>query len=184
VVAFPPLMARRPDPLVPLEIFRSRAFSTINLSTFVIYGALYMNLAFQQLFLQGVLRYSPLSAALGMLPGSLLLMLLSTRFGRLAGRHGPRLFLTVGPALMAAAVLYFARLPSTSTPWQASPSTTSSTCCRGSSCSGSAWRSSSRRCRRRSWARSRRVGQGWRQRSTTPCRGRARPSLERCCSLR
>ena len=81
LVAFPFLMARRRDPLVPLEIFRSRAFTTINLSTFVIYGALYMNLAFLQLFLQGVLGYTPLAAALATMPAGLLLMLLSTRFG-------------------------------------------------------------------------------------------------------
>src|SRR5512141_2289094 len=93
VVAFPLLMARRRYPLVPLEIFRSRAFSTINLSTFVIYGALYMNISFQQLFLQGVLRYSPTAAALGSLPAGLLLMLFSTRAGRLAARRGPRGFL-------------------------------------------------------------------------------------------
>lgn len=121
LVSLPLLMARRRDPLVPVALFRSRAFSTINLSTFVIYGALYMNTAFQQLFLQGVLSYTPLSAALATLPPSLLLMLLSARFGRLAARHGPRAFLTAGPALMGAGVLYLARLPATSTPWQAVP---------------------------------------------------------------
>jgi EmrB/QacA subfamily drug resistance transporter len=121
LVAFPVLMARRRHPLVPLEIFESRAFTTINLSTFVIYGALYMNMSFQQLFLQGVLGYSPVAAALGSLPAGLLLMLLSTRFGRLAGRHGPRPFLVVGPVLMAAGVLYLARIPSTSEPWVIAP---------------------------------------------------------------
>ncbi len=122
LVAFPFLMARRRDPLVPLEIFRSRAFSTINLSTFVIYGALYMNLAFLQLFLQGVLDYTPLAAALATLPAGVLLMLLSTRFGRLAGRRGPRAFLAVGPLLMAAGLLYLVRVPSTSPAWRAAPS--------------------------------------------------------------
>ncbi len=119
LVAFPFLMARRRDPLVPLEIFRSRAFTTINLSTFVIYGALYMNFAFLQLFLQGVLAYTPLAAALATMPGAVLLTLLSTRFGRLAGRHGPRSFLVAGPLLMAAGLLYLVRVPSTSTSWQA-----------------------------------------------------------------
>ena len=33
LIAFPILMARRPNPLVPLELFRRRAFATINLST-------------------------------------------------------------------------------------------------------------------------------------------------------
>jgi len=122
LVAFPFLMARRRDPLVPLEMFRSRPFTTINLSTFVIYGALYMNLAFQQLFLQGVLGYTPLSAALATLPAGVLLMLLSTRFGRLAGRLGARRFLVIGPLLMGAGLLYLVRVPSTSAPWQAVPS--------------------------------------------------------------
>jgi hypothetical protein len=33
LIAFPFLMARRRDPLVPLGLFRSRAFTTINLMT-------------------------------------------------------------------------------------------------------------------------------------------------------
>ena len=41
LVAFPFLMARRPHPLVPLSLFRRRQFATINLSTLLIYGALY-----------------------------------------------------------------------------------------------------------------------------------------------
>ena len=40
LVAFPLLMRFRSDPLVPLELFRSRSFATINLATFFIYGAL------------------------------------------------------------------------------------------------------------------------------------------------
>jgi hypothetical protein len=38
LIAFPFLMARRPDPLVPLELFRSRAFTAVNLATFFVYG--------------------------------------------------------------------------------------------------------------------------------------------------
>lgn len=122
LVAFPFLMARRPDPLIPLDLFRSRAFSVINASTFVVYGALYANLAFQQLFFQGVLGYTPLAAALAVLPGSILLVLLSSRAGRLAGRLGARRFLAAGPALMAVGALLLVRIPSTSAPWLAVPS--------------------------------------------------------------
>ena len=81
-----------------------------------------MNLAFLQLFLQGVLGYSPLSAALATMPAGVLLMLLSTRFGRLAGRLGARRFLVVGPLLMGVGLLYLVRVPSTSAAWQATPS--------------------------------------------------------------
>ena len=121
VALFPWLMGRRRDPLVPLDLFRSRAFSVINLSTFVIYGALYVNLAFQQLYLQGVLGYSPTAAALALLPPAILLTLVSTRAGRLAGRLGVRRFLVAGPLLMAAGLLYLARVPSTSAAWSALP---------------------------------------------------------------
>ncbi len=47
LVAFPILMATRPDPLVPLSLFRSRAFTTINLATFFIYGALYVTFSYR-----------------------------------------------------------------------------------------------------------------------------------------
>ena len=121
VASFPWLMGRRRDPLVPLGLFRERAFSVINLSTFVIYGALYVNMAFQQLYLQGVLGYSPTAAALALLPAAILLTLISTRAGRLAGRLGARRFLVAGPLLMAAGLLYLARVPSTSAAWSALP---------------------------------------------------------------
>src|SRR5439155_152444 len=49
LVAFPILMARSSHPLVPLSMFRIRAFSTINLSTVLIYGVLYTNSGYQAL---------------------------------------------------------------------------------------------------------------------------------------
>lgn len=120
LVAFPILMARRANPLVPLELFRIRAFSTINLSTLLIYGALYAILGFQALFLQGTLGYSPLGAALIGLPMAILLTVLSTRIGTLAGRVGVRRFLVAGPMVMALGLLWWLRVPSTSQAWVAS----------------------------------------------------------------
>ncbi len=46
-IVFPFLMARRPNPLVPLSLFRSRDFSVINFSTLLVYGALYVTFGFQ-----------------------------------------------------------------------------------------------------------------------------------------
>jgi len=116
-VAFPILMIRRPDPLLPLGLFRSRGFATINLSTFLIYGALYSVLWFQSVYLQGTLGYSPLAAGLVAVPMGILLTVLSTRVGAAAGRLGPRRFLVVGPCLMAVGALWFARIPSSSPAW-------------------------------------------------------------------
>ena len=119
LVAFPVLMARRRHPLVPLRLFRSRGFRVINLSTLLIYGALYVVLSFQAIFLQGTLGYTALASGLASLPVSILLTLLSTRVGTLAARVGARVFLVVGPFLMAAGQLWLARIPPTSEPWQA-----------------------------------------------------------------
>ena len=119
IVAFPILMARRPNPLVPLSLFRNRKFAIVNLSTLLIYGALYSNFAFQGLFLQGILGYSPLAAAVTGLPVGIILTLFSTRAGALAGRMGARLFLTAGPMIMAAGMLWWARIPADSEPWTA-----------------------------------------------------------------
>lgn len=119
LVAFPVVMARRPDPLVPLGLFRDRAFATINLSTLVVYGALYMYLAFLALFLQGTLGYSPLASGIAAAIPALLMTFLSTTSGRVAARVGPRRFLVIGPLLMAAGLAWLIRVPADSAAWTA-----------------------------------------------------------------
>jgi EmrB/QacA subfamily drug resistance transporter len=116
-IAFPFLMLRRSDPLVPPRLFRSRNFTVTNLSTLVIYGALYVSLTFQGIFLIGTLGYNEQAAGIAGIPATLLLVLFSTRFGKLAARHGPRLFMAVGPAIMALGLLWFVRMPSDSEAW-------------------------------------------------------------------
>jgi EmrB/QacA subfamily drug resistance transporter len=120
VIAFPILMATRKHPLVPLGLFRIRQFATVNLSTLLIYGALYTNFQFQSLFLQGTLLYSPLGAAIVGLPSGILLTILSARVGTLAGRIGVRPFMVGGPLLMALGFLWWVRVPPTSLGWAAS----------------------------------------------------------------
>jgi hypothetical protein len=119
LVAFPFLM-RRPNPLVPLGLFRIRSFSTINLATLLIYGALYASGGFQALFLQNTLGYTPLGAAIVGLPSGILLTILSTRVGSLSGRLGVRPFLIAGPLVMAAGSLWWLTVQSTAKPWAAS----------------------------------------------------------------
>ena len=116
-VALPVWLRRAPHPLVPLELFRSRTFTVTNLSTLVIYGALYVVLYVMSIFLQGTLDYSASAAGVAIIPGLLFLALFSTKFGALAGRYGPRWFMAVGPAVMGFGVLWLARLPVTSDAW-------------------------------------------------------------------
>ena len=125
LIAFPILM-RRPHSLVSLDLFKRRAFAVINLSTFLIYGALYVQLVYSTLFLQNVLGYTALASAIAGFPVSILLTTLSTRVGTLAGRLGPRIFLVVGPILMAIGQLWYVRITAASTPWRAAPTDASS----------------------------------------------------------
>jgi hypothetical protein len=104
---------------VPVALFKVRAFATINLSTLLIYGALYASAGFQALFLQSTLGYTPLGAAIIGLPTGILLTLLSTRVGSLAGRIGVRPFLVIGPIVMALGSLWWLTVGPDSQPWAA-----------------------------------------------------------------
>jgi len=117
-VALPILMSRSAHPLIPLGLFRSRNFAVTNLSTLVIYGALYVTSYYAALFQQGTLGYTATAAGVAGIPGTLLLIFFSARFGGLAARFGPRWFMAVGPALMAAGVLWLGRVPASSEPWR------------------------------------------------------------------
>ncbi len=118
-IALAPLMILRRDPLIPPQLFRSRNFTITNISTFLIYGALYVVFAYQALFLQGTLGYSALASGLSGMPISLALAFLSTTFGHLAGKRGPRWFMAIGPALMAVGLLWLTRIPASSSAWHA-----------------------------------------------------------------
>ncbi|HSM37800.1 MAG TPA: MFS transporter, partial [Candidatus Limnocylindrales bacterium] len=92
-LALVPLMAFRRNVLVPPSLFRSRNFTVVNISTLVIYGALYMYSYFQAIFVQQALGYTATAAGLTSLPIGLALVFFSTRVGALAGRYGPRRFM-------------------------------------------------------------------------------------------
>ena len=120
-IALPILMMRSAHPLIPLQLFRSRNFTVTNISTLLIYGSLYVTFYYLALFQQGTLGYTAAAAGAGAIPGSLLLIFFSRRFGSLAARYGPRVFMALGPAIMAVGVLWFTRVPATSIPWRLQP---------------------------------------------------------------
>jgi EmrB/QacA subfamily drug resistance transporter len=110
LVAFVLAERRSPQPMVPLEIFRHRAFTAANLVTLLVYAA---NGGIFFLFvinLQVVAGFSPLAAGTAMLPATVLMLLLSARSGALAQRIGPRIPMTVGPLICAVALLLMAMI--------------------------------------------------------------------------
>ena len=106
LAAFVVVERRTAEPMLPFALFRRRNFAAANVETFVTYAGLYGFFVFFTLYLQ-FLGFTPFEAGLINVPGSLVMILLAARFGMLADRHGPRLYLTLGPALMGAGILVF-----------------------------------------------------------------------------
>ncbi len=101
---------KSPAPMLPLKLFAIRNFRTGNLATTSIYAGLSVATFLIVIFIQQVDGYSALAAGLALLPVTLIMFLLSPRFGALAGIYGPRLFMAAGPLIGAAGFLYMLRV--------------------------------------------------------------------------
>jgi EmrB/QacA subfamily drug resistance transporter len=100
---------RTPEPMVKLELFTVRNFTVTNLETFTMYGGLSILFFYLVIFLQQVAGYSALRSGLTTLPVTILMFLLSSRFGALASSVGPRWFMGTGPLVAACGVLWLLR---------------------------------------------------------------------------
>jgi EmrB/QacA subfamily drug resistance transporter len=98
------------NPIVPLDIFKSRQFSATNGVTLLIYGMLGGMFFLLPIELQQVSHYSPTAAGASVLPVTLLMFALSSRSGALSASIGPRLQMSVGPLIVAAGLALFARV--------------------------------------------------------------------------
>lgn len=96
---------RSANPLVPPSLFAARNFSAGNGTTLLVYGAIGLAFFVPAIYVQQVLHLPATVAALISLPSTILLITLSGRFGSLAGRLGPRRFMTIGPLVAAVGVL-------------------------------------------------------------------------------
>ena len=102
--------ARTSHPMLPLGLFKRHNFTFGNIETFAMYGGLGLLFFFLVLFLQQVAGWSATAAGAASIPVTLLMFALSTRFGMLADRYGPRFFMGVGPLVTAAGSAFFLRL--------------------------------------------------------------------------
>jgi EmrB/QacA subfamily drug resistance transporter len=109
LVGFVAHEARVADPMLPLELFRSRAFSVSNALTFLLYAALSGALFYVPFNLIQVQGYSATAAGAALLPMIVLISLLSRWAAGLVQTTGPRLPLTLGPMIAAAGFALFAR---------------------------------------------------------------------------
>lgn len=105
LAAFMVRQATVANPIMPLSLFRARNLSWGNLATVFVYAALYLSGFIIVVYLQQSAGFGATAAGLALIPSSIAMILLSSTAGRLAGRFGPRLFMTIGPLLMGAGFL-------------------------------------------------------------------------------
>ena len=108
IAAFLKVESVSSHPMVPLAIFRSHQFSGANLVTLVVYAAFGASTFLLVVHLQTDLGYSALEAGASLLPITVLMLLFSARAGEVAQQIGPRIPMTIGPAVVGAGMALLA----------------------------------------------------------------------------
>lgn len=111
-VAFIRWERRHRHPMLPLSLFRSRAFSAGTAASFLGFAALYGSVFFLAQFMQTGLGYTPLEAGIRLVPWTATLLVIAPLAGMLADRVGDRPVLTVGLALQAAGLAWLGLIAS------------------------------------------------------------------------
>ncbi|MFL9991408.1 MFS transporter [Paraburkholderia sediminicola] len=101
LTGFVALEAKTRNPMMPLDVFRSRDFVGANLVTLLLYFGLGGALFFLPFTLIRAYGYSATEAGAALLPLPVTIGLLSRFTGGLTGRYGARVLLGVGPAIAA-----------------------------------------------------------------------------------
>jgi len=104
---------RAQNPMVPLSLFRKRAFAVTNGVSFFMYFGTFGSIFLLTQVLQYVLGYTPFQAGLRMLLWTGATMVVAPIAGVLSERYGSRGFMASGLALQAAALAWFAATTST-----------------------------------------------------------------------
>jgi EmrB/QacA subfamily drug resistance transporter len=107
----------RDKAMIPLRYFGDPCFSSLNLTTFLLYGTFGSCLLLLPYVLISAGGYAPVAAGMSLLPLSILMGLGSPLMGKLATRIGPRIPLTVGPLVVACGFLLATRVSSGQAYW-------------------------------------------------------------------
>ncbi|MEV0090873.1 MFS transporter [Streptomyces sp. NPDC050738] len=110
LVAFVRWQQRARSPMLPLGLFRIRAFSTAGAVAFFSFASLFGALFIIAQYFQLALGYSPLEAGVRMLPWAGAPMIVAPVAGVLADRFGNRPFMAAGLALQAVGYAWVASI--------------------------------------------------------------------------
>jgi EmrB/QacA subfamily drug resistance transporter len=108
--AFVAIERSRRVPMVDFRFFRSRTFLGANVVAFIVSFAMLAMFFFLALYMQDILRYSPLQAGLRFLPSTALIMIVAPIAGRLADRIGSRPLMSAGLTLVSLSLFLMTRI--------------------------------------------------------------------------
>jgi len=105
-LAFVAWERRAAAPMLPMHMFRSRAFAAGNVAGLLFFASLYGSTFFLAQFFQTVLGYGPLGTGLRLLPWTVMLFLVSPFAGGLVSRFGERPVMLAGLLLQGIAMAW------------------------------------------------------------------------------
>jgi len=108
---------RTSEPMLPLRLFRNRAFAAVNVTAMLFSFGMFGSVFFLSQFLQTVQGYSPLGAGLRILPWTGIIMLFAPVVGNLVERWGGKRLVVTGLALQATGLLWLGLLLTPGTPY-------------------------------------------------------------------
>jgi EmrB/QacA subfamily drug resistance transporter len=108
VIAFVAWEQHTRAPMVPMRLFRSRAFSSGNAANFLLFASINGAVFFMAQFLQTAQGYGPLAAGLRLLPWTATLFVVAPITGTLVNRVGERGLIVVGLLLQAVGMAWIA----------------------------------------------------------------------------
>jgi EmrB/QacA subfamily drug resistance transporter len=114
IAAFVIWERRAVAPMLPLELFRVRAFTAANVTGFLMFGSIFSAAFLMSQYFQSALGYSPLETGLRLLPWTATPIVIAPLAGALSDRIGRRPLMAGGLFLQAGALAWVAAHATTS----------------------------------------------------------------------
>ncbi len=114
LVAFAAIEQRVSEPMLPLSLFRRRAFTGVQLAAFAVSGSMFALFLYLTLYLQSFLGYSPIDAGLRYLPITVASFIVAPLSGMALAKVQARYLMSAGLALTGIGLLLMSGLEMTS----------------------------------------------------------------------
>jgi EmrB/QacA subfamily drug resistance transporter len=108
---------RSPAPMLPMRVFRRRAFTAANIASLFMFFGMFGSIFLLAQFLQTVQGYSPLQAGLRILPWTAMPIFIAPLAGALSDRIGGRPLMALGLGLQAVGLGWLAAVSTPTVPY-------------------------------------------------------------------